>query len=117
MLKTSAILTWRLKPSVMLKDALNMAARYIVEVTMTFKVNDRVFYISGRHGKHRSNPLKGSMYECVGTVTKSEGRVDVRWDNGSQNSYIKNDLCHAGDDAMGPNPNMAFRIKKLGKRR
>lgn len=82
------------------------------------KTGDRVYYISGRHGKGPGNPLKGSKYECQGTVTvKSKVKgfpVRVAWDSGTHNSYSFDDLCHV--DICEMSPNIAFRLKKLKRR-
>jgi len=82
------------------------------------KTGDRVYYISGHHGKGPGNPLKGSKYECQGTITtesKEDGLyIGVQWDNGTHNSYSFGDLCQANGGAMSPN--LAFRLKKLKRR-
>ena len=85
---------------------------------MSFSNGDRVYYISNGHGASPSNPLRGSDWECVGTVdhasilaSGSYSHITVLWDNGKHNSYTKHDLIHADDEGV-LNPNMAFRIKK-----
>jgi hypothetical protein len=58
-----------------------------------FNIGDRVYYISGSYTLGRSNPLKGSSYECQGTVVHSDGFITrVLWDNGISNSYFGNNL-------------------------
>jgi len=76
-----------------------------------FEVGDRVYYVSGRHATLRSNPKKGSIHECVGTIDFARGSsLGVKWDNGTHNSYSDIDLIHA--KGCKPNPNAAFRIRK-----
>ena len=85
---------------------------------MSFYSGDRVYYTSGKHGVSRVNPLKGTELECVGTIDHVEStfsHVTVLWDNGAHNSYTNKDLALA-DGVDEPNPNLAFRIKKLTRR-
>jgi len=59
-----------------------------------FEVGDRVIYTSGEHGTGKHNPLWGSYDECEGTVMTEEVEtwVQVKWDNGTENSYHDDDL-------------------------
>lgn len=82
-----------------------------------FEVGDRVNYISGKHGMSDSNPLVRTSYECMGTIDSVyTGGVQctVQWDNGEHNSYSAGDLASVKlTEGDKPEPNMAFRIKKL----
>lgn len=43
-----------------------------------------------------ANPVIYSRYECCGTVNDISGsRIFVRWDNGTRNTYISNQLALA----------------------
>ena len=82
---------------------------------MSFKTQDRVYYISGIHRLSSSNPLKGSEYECMGTVKTAPGSVDldyvsiiVNWDNGKHNIYSENDLERAERRLQNDDPNTLF---------
>lgn len=77
---------------------------YFVRIKTTMKtheleVGDRVYLISNTYISLTSNPIKGSSYECRGTVHKilTDGATPlncvVKWDNKTSNYYtIKNDL-------------------------
>lgn len=44
-----------------------------------------------------SNPKTGTSWECVGEVTEVyDGRIDVKWENGSHNTYKGGELSPAG---------------------
>jgi len=78
---------------------------------LIFEVGDRVYYVSGRHGKGDSNPLRGTMYECKGIVDYSTtGDCTVQWDNGCHNSYTHNDLEPVYTDKS--NPNFLFKHRR-----
>ena len=80
---------------------------------MKLKPGDRVYYISGSYALRRSNPLKGSEYECQGTAHLVGLRiVRVRWDNGTENGYLHSDLELAVNlDQNNPN------LKWVGRRK
>lgn len=81
------------------------------------KIGDRVYYVSGKFGCASNNPLKGSDYECQGTIkeiSSRAGSVIVLWDNEASNGYDKADLEIAG---FGPcDPNKAFKARKCGEK-
>jgi len=57
--------------------------------TLSLKVGDRVYLISKTYLPTQLNPVKGSKYECKGTVRETEPIVClVQWDNGTTNNYI-----------------------------
>ena len=82
------------------------------------KIGDRVYYVSGKHGCTPNNPLKGSEYECQGTIKEISTwstSIVIRWDNGASNGYNESDLRIA---SVGPyDPNKVFRAKKHGERK
>lgn len=87
---------------------------------MKFCKGDRVYYVSGRYEISRRNPLKQTIFECVGTVVSVTDRgyagqqeVLVEWDNDRHNTYMDNDLEFAESQNLD-NPNRAFRMKKGG---
>lgn len=54
-------------------------------------VNPGPHYVIGT-----ANPAVSSRYECCGTVDRLSGpRISVRWDNGTQNTYINGELALA----------------------
>lgn len=59
-------------------------------------IGDRVRYTSGAHDESTSNPLWGSVYACEGYyVSYIEGSpcpIRVKWDNGRENFYRREDL-------------------------
>ena len=74
-----------------------------------FRVGDRVWYTSGKHKAGKSDPLKGTKYECVGTIIfihtdmspADDYPINVQWDNHRTNAYKEEDLTHAtGKDAL-----------------
>jgi len=75
---------------------------------------DRVYYVSGIYSASNSNPLKGTVFECQGTITRAftYGYADVTWDNGRVNSYTDNDLKIVGSKLSRNNPNTAFKSRK-----
>ena len=82
-----------------------------------FKLGDRVFYVSGRHGVAENNPLRGSNIEHPGTVViddKNGFPLKVLWDNNCSNTYEHSDLAYADEfsSSSAINPNRAFRMKK-----
>lgn len=88
-----------------------------------FQEGDRVYYVSGRHGKYGNNPLRGSEFECEGTVANRNtlDGLDIRvnWDNGTSNSYSFDDLRLVSDfhpALHANNPNAAFQRSKNAKR-
>lgn len=88
-----------------------------------FQEGDRVYYVSGRHGKYGNNPLRGSEFECEGTVTSRDtlGGLDtqVNWDNGTTNSYSFGDLRLVSEfqpALHANNPNAAFQRSKSAKK-
>lgn len=89
----------------------------------SFEAGDRVYYVSGRHCLRDNNPLKGSRFECEGTVVgtnSSEGayhQVQVNWDNCTNNSYNHSDLelISTCDELGHSDPNKAFRRSKSHK--
>jgi len=82
-----------------------------------YVVGDRVHYVSGSHGASRNNPLKGTGYECAGTVIRDKSTIgdyplEVMWDNGKLNTYKYQDMAYA-EGPVGPtNPNVAFCARK-----
>lgn len=84
------------------------------ETKKVLQIGDRVYYVSDVHGQSLPNPLKGSRYECVGTIVPSKNLCSyparVRWDNGSENSYNFNDL--ELESRPNPDPNAVFRLRK-----
>lgn len=54
----------------------------------------------------RTNPVKGSVFECAGTIVGYEADYDwtnkyaisVEWENGSTNSYKNNELGLSKDN-------------------
>jgi len=82
------------------------------------KIGDRVYYVSGRYGCESNNPLKGSDYECQGTIKEISSRtasIVVLWDNETSNGYDKGDLQIAS--ACPFDPNRAFKTRKRGERK
>jgi len=67
------------------------------------KVGDRVYLISNVYPPSRKNPVKNSIYECIGTIqkitlykSKTPINCAVKWDNGTINGYtVKRDLALA----------------------
>lgn len=63
-----------------------------------FKIGDRVELVTDRHGVREDNPLKGTVFACVGTVDRVTDTkygslsIGVQWDNGKHNSYSQADL-------------------------
>lgn len=58
-----------------------------------FKKGDRVWYIKGEWSPSPDNPLKGTSFECKGTVDGVCGRwIFVQWDNAEHNAYHPNQL-------------------------
>ncbi len=81
---------------------------------MKLKSGDRVILTTKKHGKSNKNPVWGSKYQCVGTVTSSQSKfttlfpLRVDWDNGLSNAYDHPDL--AISTAVGnSNPNFTFK--------
>jgi len=63
------------------------------------KKGDRVYLVKERFGRSSpKNPVKGSLYECIGTIDTMEdcdnGDLNIRvdWDNGITNNYSDHDL-------------------------
>ena len=92
---------------------------------MFFENGDRVYYVSGKHFLQESNPLKGSKFECEGTVTspgtyshERQFSIRVGWDNGTGNTYNDGDLeLISTYNKLGcNNPNRVFQLRK-GKRK
>jgi hypothetical protein len=82
------------------------------------KIGDRVYYISGKFGMALNNPLKGTDYECQGTIREISARtasIEVLWDNETSNGYDKSDLQIVS--AASFDPNEAFKARKRGERR
>ena len=86
---------------------------------MTFCAGDRVYYVSGRHPLSRSNPLKGSKYECIGIVktlpSKGPYHISavVNWDNGTSNIYSESDLELVEKQLHSTNPNVLFHKRNV----
>jgi hypothetical protein len=81
------------------------------------KIGDRVYYVSGKFGMAPNNPLKGTDYECQGTIKEVSSRtasIIVLWDNETSNGYDAGDLQITQTGAC--DPNKAFRTKKRGER-
>lgn len=82
---------------------------------MKFDAGDRVYYVSERHSIHQANPLKGSEYECIGTITNinilSVNTISVSWDNGHGNIYSEIDLELAEESLCNTDPNKLFKRK------
>ena len=59
-----------------------------------FKIGDKVKYTSNYWGEDRYNPLWDGKYgKVVGILMEIEcGSYYVNWNNGTRNSYRKNDL-------------------------
>ena len=77
-----------------------------------FKPGTRVYYVSGKYGSSSVNPLKGSNYECAGTISNIQGNlIGVDWDNSSHNTYGSADLLPV-EDSNSSDPNLKFRIHK-----
>ena len=82
---------------------------------MIFNKGDIVYYVSGKYGATRSNPLKGSKYECQGAVSYiSPGGLGVKWDNNTTNSYINSDI-ELAIDLDKDDPNLKWANKKKRK--
>lgn len=93
-----------------------------------FCVDDRVVFINNHSGYNigPDNPLFGSPFFCIGTVTevKSPYNVSVVWDNGFRNGYKHTDLEYLYQNQHLVNgfvkkfdPNRMFAsIKRLGRR-
>ena len=81
---------------------------------MRFEKGDRVYYVSGRHSIHSANPVKGSKYECVGTVDTilSTYTISVKWDNGQGNVYSEDDLELSEERLCQDNPNKLFKRRR-----
>jgi hypothetical protein len=76
--------------------------------TRDFNIGMRVEYVSGQYGASENNPLKGTKYHCLGTVTGRDVSVYVDWDNGTHNDYSASALEIIHDN----NPNYLFKIRK-----
>lgn len=79
-----------------------------------FKKGDEVFYVSGRFGDARNNPLWDGMHGFIkGTITSTEAKGKssfgdilpywVKWENGTTNTYAEKDLgyCESFDCLTG----------------
>ena len=81
------------------------------------KIGDRVYYVSGKYGQASNNPLKGSEYECQGTIKEISARlcsvIGLR-DNDYSNGYEETDLQMVQTGAC--DPNKAFEAKKRGEK-
>ncbi len=80
-------------------------------------VGDRVYYVSNFHGQAPNNPLRGSTYECIGTIIRftPDGHgypLKIKWDNGQSNTYRVEDIEHAEDSTYAVNPNAMFKYMK-----
>ena len=79
---------------------------------MAFNVDDRVYYISGRHGNVEHNPLKNGKHSCKGTVSLVDyHNILVKWDNGKNNTYAPFDL-EIACDLNSTDPNVSWKRKK-----
>lgn len=59
---------------------------------MKINIGDNVMLISDCYGVGRSNPVKGSEYECSGVVVSkddNQGTIKVDWNNGTTNTYTE----------------------------
>lgn len=78
-----------------------------------FVVGDRVIFVDNfpGYGLGANNPLLGTEWECVGTVSQGSDYeyVSVRWDNGCTNSYDKRCLRKT---AGSSDPNHLFAVAK-----
>ena len=85
-------------------------------VRIVHRGETRVVLISGRYNPEPAEPVWGSKYECIGTITELLDEVDnydvrVKWDNGKTNIYEIKDLrAYSSEDTS--NPNTTFRLKK-----
>ena len=88
--------------------------RLSVKMSTEFHLGDRVYYVSGCYSIGDSNPLKRTIFECQGTISRvyPSAQVDVEWDNGATNSYMCKDLEFAESNLNHSNPNTAFRSRK-----
>ena len=61
---------------------------------MSFKMGDRVIYVSGHWVTGSTNPLIGTSYFCEGTIVAINCSYNyrVKWDNGTRNIYYESDL-------------------------
>jgi hypothetical protein len=82
---------------------------------MEFKNGDRVVLTTGRHGKSNKNPVWGSKYQCVGTLSNFKKSafaslfpLRVNWDNGLTNAYDHPDLA-LSTTVDNDNPNFTFK--------
>jgi len=78
-----------------------------------FNIEDRVYYISGRHNIGSANPLKGTEFECKGIVKSiPPNALIVHWENGTSNVYSEIDLELAEGQPLGhSDPNVLFRAR------
>ncbi len=72
--------------------------------------------VSNRHGQGNSDPVRGSRFQCVGTVVSrsldSDGPLRVKWDNDHENIYRSKDLLIYSDKEMRENPNFTFKRQR-----
>lgn len=84
-----------------------------IEVKQVFVGETRVVLITDRFNPEPAEPVRGSKYECTGTIIEilprgDEYDVQVEWDNGHVNPYIINHL-RAVYSLDVKNPNHAFK--------
>jgi hypothetical protein len=71
---------------------------------MRFVIGSRVWYfkVNPYYSLGLANPLKGTVFECAGTVTYLHGKsVHVTWDNGTTNSYHSDYLSLVAGSGAG----------------
>ncbi len=70
---------------------------YVTVRSKDLQVGDRVYFVENKFARYTiksANPLKGTEYECAGTVIGFEySYTRVRWDNGHENAYTDHTLA------------------------
>lgn len=85
------------------------------------ELGDRVILTQASSAASKDIPLWGSKYGCVGTATFSAGglrsHVLVDWDNGHSSAFYlyKLELYNKNEKGI-EDPNLAFKLKRMGLR-
>lgn len=83
-----------------------------------FGIGDRVVFVNNPLGYNvgESNPLFGTKFFCVGTVSDVSGNGEttyVEWDNGNSNDYVVGCLqLYSKFSKKLKNPNFLFQRRK-----
>jgi len=89
-------------------------------VRIVHRGETRVVLLGKRYTPEPVEPVWGSKYECIGTITELLDEVDnydvrVKWDNGKTNIYEIKDLrAYSSEDTSNPKHN--FQVKEKDNR-